>query len=121
MASATRQIPLVVDYDADADALYVACGEARPSVGKRTGNGFIVRYSLTEPSNPTGVIVQDFKANGWASNRVELARAIADILRLKKSVSSMPTLAEADRLECYFAALRLVRLWRICETACFIL
>jgi len=84
MATNATQIPLNIDYDAEADALYVSYGEARPSEGKSIGNGFIVRYPLNDPREPLGVIVQRFKANGWASKMVKLAGVIADILPIEQ-------------------------------------
>lgn len=117
MAPAAMQIPLVIDYDAEADALHVSCGEACPSVGKLVDDGFIIRYPLNNSSNPMGVIVQRFKANGWANNRVKLAWAIADILPIEPAFSPERRQAGDDRMEHYLTALQLIRLWHFWDLA----
>jgi hypothetical protein len=75
---------LIIEYDGAKDALYLSVGYARPSEGKNSRSGIVVRYPLDDPQTAWGVIILYFKASGWASNIAKLATVLANILSVDR-------------------------------------
>lgn len=73
---------LSVDYDDEADTLYLSLGEPRPAVGEVDDKGVILRYALDNEDH-CGVTVPWFKE--WADEREDLASRISTFLSVPKT------------------------------------
>jgi hypothetical protein len=70
------RIPLSVDYDRNADVLYVGIGKPVPSEGEDHSRGIVLRYSMKD-NYPNGVTVIGFRGHQWDRNLPMLADIIA--------------------------------------------
>ena len=67
---------LSIDYDAEADVLYLALGKPRPAEGQDGPNGLVYRYAIDDNA-PCGVTIIGLRRNQWDGKPAELARLIA--------------------------------------------
>lgn len=74
--------PLTVDYDSDADVLYVSLGRPVPAEGEYVDD-IIYRYAMKDNS-PSGVTVIDYRGNNWDKKVDELAKLIAKHLAISE-------------------------------------
>lgn len=77
------RIPPVVDYDYDADVLYVSLGKPRPDEGEDRPSGIVLRYGIGDDL-PTGVTVVGFRYFGWHNNKRRLAEVISNHLGISR-------------------------------------
>jgi Protein of unknown function (DUF2283) len=75
---------LTADYDRDADVLYIAVGEPRPSESEDWKGGLVVRFPFDDLEHAWGVTVVGYKSNGWMDKVTLLADAVASILKVSK-------------------------------------
>ena len=75
---------LVIDYDRDADVLYVNYGPSVPGYGDAGEDDMIFRYSEADDA-PIGVTIIGFASVGWPSRRRRLYYIISKHLHLNET------------------------------------
>jgi hypothetical protein len=69
-----------VDFDEDADVLYITFGPVKPGYGDRGEEDVVLRFA--DDDSPTGVTVIGYYATGWPLKKERLAEITARHLRL---------------------------------------
>jgi len=84
MAAVAKQpsAQLSVEYDRNADVLYIAIGKPRSAEGEDGPGGVIYRYAIDDNA-ACGVTIVGFRRNGWHENATRLAALIANHLNAK--------------------------------------
>ena len=73
----------VVDYDEDADVLYLAKGVPVPAYVDEDDNGLAFRFSMDD--EPCGVTVVGFISSHWSDRINELASIVGEKLNLRST------------------------------------
>jgi uncharacterized protein YuzE len=76
----TPRMELAVNYDPNADVLYVALGKPVPSITDEDDDGLLVRFAKGS-GTPCGVTVIGF-ASQWVNSTDRLARLVGDHLHI---------------------------------------
>jgi hypothetical protein len=72
-----------VDYDREADVLYVSLGRPQSDEGEDHPKGIVLRYRIKD-NLPSGVTVIGFRHFGWHTERAALAETIAAHLSIDR-------------------------------------
>ena len=75
---------LVVDYDRDADVLYITSGPPRPGYGDEGEDDIIFRFAESD-GVPIGATIVGYEALDWPQRRFRLYKIVANHLRLAES------------------------------------
>jgi hypothetical protein len=78
---------ITIDFDRDADVLYIALGSPQPAESEERDKGIVLRYSVKNDA-PCGVTVVGFRDHGWARRRNDLVALVAEHLGVPPEVVS---------------------------------
>lgn len=82
MAKALAAQPSIrVDYDSEADVLYVSYGLPRPGYGDQGDDDIILRFSEYDDS-PTGATIVGYRELGWPGRLESLGDAVGRHLHI---------------------------------------
>ncbi len=77
----TNALTLRLDYDADADVLYISKGRPRPGYGDEGPEDVELRYSFDDDT-PIGATVVAYKRLNWPKREADLSLIVANHLHI---------------------------------------